>query len=185
MKICLTTKASKLYQHLDTLKSKKVIKYKRPNVRDNSYQIKINTSSTLEELDLKPLFSYNIFPGNVMSFFAEWEISDRKMESGDTVVQQINLLPFSSLSPKLIAGVKIKQVINQPRKKGFTYETLDGHPETGVATFMLEQKNNETFFRIMTSSAEKSGFYGVFSPVFRSTITRKVLKKVKNQLENN
>jgi hypothetical protein len=77
--------------------------------------------------------------------------------------------------------------INQPSKKGFSYETLEGHVEKGISTFTIEQLNNELIFKIQTYSTPGNFLTRLLRPVFsvpyQTFCTRKALRHVKRQIE--
>jgi hypothetical protein len=45
-----------------------------------------------------------------------------------------------SVIKQLKVGVRIKEIIDDKDCKGFSYETLQGHVEKGISTFIVEQK---------------------------------------------
>lgn len=42
------------------------------------------------------------------------------------------------------APVRVVYVIDEPRRRGFAYGTLEGHPECGEEAFVVEQREDET-----------------------------------------
>ncbi|MEZ4824996.1 MAG: DUF1990 family protein [Bacteroidia bacterium] len=188
MKIYLTDQENKFRQHLDLLKSKKVMVYDKSRLEEKTTATDIDTTKKIDQLNLDFLFGYKIFPDKIMSFKNQWTEENRKMKAGDTIAQQIYIPPVKTFSQKIIFGVRIKEIINRPDKKGFSYETLEGHVEKGVSTFTVEQIDNKIVFKIQTYSAPGNILTKMVGPVFsipyQAFCTRAALKNVKWQLEN-
>lgn len=187
MKIYLTDQNKHLSRHLDFLKSRQVMDYDKSRLTEKVTTITIDTKTKIENLDLQFLFDYKIFPDNIMIYLTEWNKENRKIKVGDTIVQQVYLPPTKMFSQKIIFGVRISEIINQPDKKGFSYETLDGHVEKGVSTFTIEQTDTEIIFKIQTFSAPGNILTKLLGPVFsvpyQTFCTRTALKNVKRQIE--
>ena len=188
MKIYLTNQKNKFKQHLDFLKTKKVMDYDKSRLTDKISTIDIDTTKKLDQLNLDFLFDYQIFPDNIMNFKNEWTDQSRKMKIGDTIAQQVYIRPTRTISQKIIFGVRINEIIDQADKKGFSYETLEGHVEKGVSTFTVEQLDNKIVFKIQTYSTPGNIFTKLLGPVFsvpyQTFCTKTALKNVKRQLEN-
>ena len=188
MKIYLTDQKNKFKQHLDLMKTKKVMDYDKSRLTDKISTIDIETTKKLDQLKLDFLFEYQIFPDNIMTFKNEWTDQSRKMKIGDTIAQQVYIPPTRNFSQKIIFGVRINEVIDQADKKGFSYETLEGHVEKGVSTFTVEQLDNKIVFKIQTYSTPGNIFTKLLGPVFslpyQTFCTKRALKNVKRQLEN-
>jgi hypothetical protein len=188
MKIYLTDQKNKFKQQLDFLKTKKVMDYAKSRLTDKISTIDIDTTKKLDQLNLDFLFDYQIFPDNIMTFKSEWTDQGRKMQIGDTIAQQVYIPPTRIFSQKIIFGVRINEIIKQADKKGFSYETLEGHVEKGVSTFTVEQLNNKVVFKIQTYSTPGNILTKLLGPVFsvpyQTFCTKTALKNVKRQLEN-
>ena len=185
MKIFLSDQLKKLSIHLDFLKSRPIINYDK-----NKLTEKVTTEIITEEfdnLDLQFLFDYSIFPDNIMTYLTQWKVEKRKMMVGDTIVQQIYLPPIKKLSQKVIFGVRITEIIDQPNKKGFSYETLKGHVEKGISTFTIEREKKTTIFKIHTFSEPGNLLTKLLGPIFsvpyQTFCTKKAIKNVKHQIE--
>jgi len=98
------------------------------------------------------LLDYRIFPEHIMTSYTQWQDEGRSMQVGDTIVQQVLLPPIKRCSIKLVMGVRVKAIIHVAQEFGFSYETLEGHVERGISTFMAERKDDELVFRITTHS---------------------------------
>jgi uncharacterized protein (UPF0548 family) len=110
------------------------------------------------------------------------------MAAGDTMAQQIFLPPIPALSLKLIFGVRIKTVIDEPQRVEFSYETLEGHAEKGMSLFRIERVDEKTCrFQIETWSdagniLSSLGKY-VFTLPYQAYCKRAAMRHVKKQLE--
>ncbi len=146
MKIFLFDQKTRFNFHLNELKSSKVMVYNKLQLKEKKSFIKIETSKKIEEIDLKVLFEYSIFPSNILTFKSQWNQENRTMQIGDTIVQQIFLPPIKKFSQKIVVGVRINEIIPEVDKVGFSYETLEGHVEKGISTFTIEQKKRSFVF---------------------------------------
>ena len=187
MKIYLTDQKNKFKKHLDFLKAKKVMDYDKSLLKEKTTVIEINTNKQLDQLNLDFLFDYQIFPENIMSFKNQWTDENKKMKVGDTIAQQVYLPPIKMFSQKIIFGVRINEVIDQLDKKGFSYETLEGHVEKGVSTFTVEQVDSKLVFKIQTYSTPGNILTKLVGPFFsvpyQKFCTNGALKNVKQQIE--
>ncbi len=156
---------------------------------EKSSAISINTDKDINELNTAFLLNYNIFPGNIMAYFTEWSYEGREMRVGDTIVQQVFLPPIKHFSQKIIFGVRINNVINEERQIGFSYETIKGHVEKGMSTFIIEKTiENKIVFKIHTFSKPGNKLTQLLGPVFsipyQTFCTNQGLRNVKRQLES-
>ncbi|AEA45876.1 DUF1990 family protein [Fluviicola taffensis] len=188
MRIFLINQTDKLSKHLHSLKLGKVMSYDKALLKEKTSTVVVATTKNLEELNLDFLFDYKIFPSNILIFKAQWQEENRKMKIGDTIVQQVFIPPIKFFSQKIVFGVRIKEIFNEPTKKGFSYETLEGHVEKGISAFTAEEMEGEIIFKIATYSVPGSFLSRLVGPVFsipyQTFCTRKALKNVKLQLEN-
>jgi uncharacterized protein (UPF0548 family) len=149
--------------------------------------IKINSSRRLDHVNLDFFFNYNIFPSSILTFKTQWESENRKMQVGDTVVQQVFIPPFKTLSQKLIFGVRINSIVDAPHRKGFSYETLEGHVERGESMFVLEQHDDGLIFKIQTYSEPSNSLVKIFASwaalPYQRYCTRMALENVKQQIK--
>lgn len=187
MKVYLSDQKNKLSRHLGILKNKHVMGYIKSRLAEKTSTVDIDTNKNLEQLELGFLFDYQIFPKSIMTFKTQWAEENRRMQQGDTIVQQVYIPPTKSFSQKIIFGVRINEFINQLDKKGFSYETLEGHVEKGVSTFTVEQHDNRIVFKIRTFSAPGNVLTRMLGPIFsvpyQTFCTKRALLHVKRQLE--
>ncbi len=78
------------------------------------------------------LLRYQIFPPRVMR--AEICSDDHRVHYGTTIVQHVALGPVP-----LKAAVRVLRVWRDTEEVGFTYATLQGHPERGISTFRIRR----------------------------------------------
>lgn len=188
MKIYLTDQKHNLKKHLDFLKSRAIMDYDKTRLIENITSIDLDIQKPLNKIDLNFLFDYKIFPENIMTFKTEWNDENRKMKISDTIAQQVYLPPTKTFSQKIIFGVRINELINHADRKGFSYETLEGHVEKGISTFTVEQLDNKVIFKIHTYSTPGNILTKLLAPIFsvpyQTFCTKTALKNVKRQIES-
>lgn len=187
MRIYLIDQSPKLVQHLDVLKTTKVMPYDKDELKEVISTIVIDTAKKLAELNLDFLFDYQIFPPHIMAFKTQWAVEKRVMQVGDTIAQQVYIPPTKVVSQKIVFGVRINQLINQPNKIGFSYETPEGHVEKGVSTFTVEEIDDKIVFKIHTYSKPGNLLATLLGPIFstpyQAYCTNAALENVKEQLQ--
>lgn len=188
MKIYIKEQNNQFSKHLDILKTSKVAKYKKSRLKEKSTVLFIETTKKLEQLNLDFLFDYQVFPEHILTSKSQWVEENRTMKAGDTIVQQIYIPPAKDLSLKIIFGVRVKEIISDSDRRGFSYETLEGHVETGISTFTVEEHDGRIACRIQTFSKPGTTLTKLFGPVFstpyQSYCTNAALRNMKRQLEN-
>ena len=188
MRVYLTDQSKKFSQHLELLKQQQVMLYDKAKLVEKTTVIPIDTSKELQELNTGFFFDYNIFPGTIMTYLTQWAFEKRQMQVGDTIVQQAFIPPFQQLSQKIIFGVRINDIINEPTRIGFSYETLKGHVEKGISIFTIEKTvDKKTIFKVHTFSIPGNILIRLVGPIFsvpyQTFCTRRGLMNVKRQLE--
>ena len=187
MKLFLTDQTANFGGLLQEFISKPIMQFDRSRLKEKTTIIEIRTSKLFEELNLAFLFDYKIFPPNILTFLTQWHSEKREMKVGDTVLQQVYLPPMRKLSQKIIFAVRINQIINEKNRKGFSYETIDGHVEKGESTFTVERKDNQIIFKIHTFSEPGNLLARVAAPFFsipyQAYCTRKALENTKAMIE--
>jgi hypothetical protein len=189
MKVYLSDQSDKFPQHLEILKLQPVMNYNKGELTEKTTEISIDTTKELSEFNSDFFFDYKIFPSRIMTYLTEWAFEKRQMKIGDTIVQQAFIPPFLHLSQKIIFGVRINEIINEPTRIGFSYETLHGHVEKGLSIFTLEKTINQgTIFKVHTFSKPGNFLTKLVGPIFsvpyQTYCTRHGLLNVKRQLEN-
>lgn len=133
MKISLSDRNGALDELIDMHKSKNVIPYERERLRERVDTLVCTTTKRLHELDLDFLFDYRLFPENILTSGCAWRREGRTMRVGDTILQQINIPPLQRVSLRILVATRVCEVVDLPYRKSFSYETLEGHVERGVA----------------------------------------------------
>ena len=189
MKIYLTNQAEKFPKHLEFLEQQPVKQYERSKLTEKTTVISIDTRKELQKLDTHFFFDYKIFPTNIMTYLTQWGFEKRQMQVGDTIVQQAFIPPSRHFSQKMIFGVRINEIINEPTRIGFSYETLIGHVEKGISIFTIEStKDKKTIFKVHTFSEPGNFLTKLVGPFFsvpyQTFCTQQGLLNVKRQLES-
>lgn len=187
MKIALFNQQNQFKKQLEKLKKVPVMNYEKSQLVEKISSIEIPNVSNLSQLNLQSFFDYRIFPENILIGYSQWKDEQRKMQAGDTILQQVYLPPFPKLSQKVLFGVRIKEVIQEENRCGFSYETLKGHVECGISYFLLEENNGKVIFKIQTFSKPGNFFArllgSVFSIPYQTYCTKKALQNVKKTIE--
>ena len=104
---------------------------------------------------------YNRFyPREVMSVVSDYSLEGRTVQVGDRVLQRIALLEYEGLPLLEILTMNlITEVIQEPRRVGFTYTTTAVHSEIGEWSPRVEwRENNEVALVIeVVSRADPKG----------------------------
>ena len=186
MKFYVTDQSFQFEKLLEELKSLAVMTFEKKNLVEKISSVKIDSRKKIDELDLAFFFDYQIFPKTIMKYQTQWELEKRSMRVGDTVLQQVNILPFTFF-PKIIFGARITSIIAERGRKGFSYTTLEGHAEKGESIFVMEQTDEGIQFRIRTFSVPGNWLTRILAPIFsvpyQSYCTRKATKNVRQQMK--
>ena len=187
MKIYLTDQADNFDRLLNELMTKPTMTFDKTKLTEKTTTIDIKTERTLGQLDLDFLFDYKIFPSNIMTFMTQWGQENRKMKIGDTILQQVYIPPTKTFSQKITFGVRINRIIDETERKGFSYETIEGHVEKGESTFTIEKGDGGLIFIIKTFSEPGNLLTKLVGPIFtvpyQTYCTRTALENVKSQIE--
>jgi uncharacterized protein (UPF0548 family) len=82
---------------------------------------------------------------------------------GDTALLGIPFGPFRVKAP-----ARVVYVVDEPKRKGFAYGTMAGHPEKGEESFIVEQtEDGSVWLEIRAFSRPANGFYWLVYPVLR------------------
>ena len=186
MKLFLTDQAEEFQRLLGELISKPTMTFDKGRLTEKVSTINISTVKSLKMIDLDFFFDYKIFPSNIMTFKTQWGQEKRKMKIGDTILQQATIPPTKFLSQKIIFGVRVNGIIDEDERKGFSYETIEGHVEKGESAFTIEQSEQGLLFKIKTYSEPGNLFTKLAGPIFtipyQTYCTRKALENVRKQI---
>lgn len=183
MKVFFTDQQKHFSKHLEVLKTVDVIPYDRHQLTHKTDSIELGCS--FSDFNFDKLFNYHIFPTNILSAYPQWIQEQRKIQVGDTIVQQINIPPFNKLAQRILVGVRVKEVIDSENSKGFAYETLQGHVEKGISFFIVDQVNDKAFFKVETYSAPAQPLQKLLRPLsswYQDYSTKKALVNVRDCL---
>ncbi len=187
MKIYLTDQKDRLGKHLAYFKTQEVMRYDKTSLSEKKSSVIVNASGKITLPPLDFLFDYRIFPPEIMIYLTEWQEEKREMQVGDTIVQQVYIPPVKSFSQKIVFAVRVNEIIDEPERKGFSYQTLEGHVEMGISTFTIEQSEAGMIFKIHTFSRSGNILSRVLGPLFsvpyQTYCTNKAVQQVKQQLE--
>lgn len=87
------------------------------------------------------------------------------VKPGDTVTL---LIPFTLI--RVPAPARVVYVIDEPKRRGFAYGTVDGHPEDGEEAFLVEQRDDgSVWLEIRAFSRPAGWFWWMVYPVLRVT----------------
>jgi hypothetical protein len=186
MKLYLKDQADRFHELLTDLIRKPTTSFDKNRLTEKVSTIDIVSIKPLKETNIDFLFDYQIFPSDIMTFKTQWDYENRKMKIGDTILQQATIPPSRVLSQKIIFGVRINNIIDEDERRGFSYETIEGHVEKGESTFTVEQSERGLVFRIKTFSEPGNLLTKLVGPIFtvpyQAYCTRKALENVKKQI---
>lgn len=77
------------------------------------------------------------------------------VQPGDSAVLSIPILGPLSIS----APVRVVYVVDEPKKKGFAYGTMAGHPEDGEIVFLLDQRDDGSVWLTVRGFSRPSTWY--------------------------
>jgi hypothetical protein len=141
----------------------------------------------LTSYDFSFLFDYKIFPESILNSFGEWLLYDRKMQVGDIIALQAKIPPIP-LSVKIVFGVRILSVFKEKDRIGFSYGTLQGHPETGTNEFSFFIEDNALFAQVKTQAHPGLAISRFLAPIFTrpyvNYCNRAALETMKNKFKS-
>ena len=187
MRIYLTDQSHNFGKLLKQLQTEPTSAFNKTKLKEKTTTTCIKTNRTLKELDLGFFFNYQIFPPNIMTFMTQWNHEHRQMRIGDTILQQVFIPPTKTFSQKMVFGVRVNSVIDEPKRRGFSYVTIEGHVEKGESTFTVEESERGLVFKIRTFSEPGNLLTKIVGPIFtvpyQAYCTREALENVKRQIE--
>lgn len=91
------------------------------------------------------------------------------------------LIPFGPF--RVPAAARVVYVLREPRRVGFAYGTLPGHPETGEEAFIVEHRADDSvWIDIRAFSRPANRLWWIVSPALRLTqefYTRRYLRSLR------
>ncbi|GAA0960101.1 DUF1990 family protein [Frigoribacterium faeni] len=89
-------------------------------------------------------------------------------------------LTIEAYGRRVEAPVRVVYVIDEPKRKGFAYGTLDGHPESGEESWIVDQTDDGSVWLSIRSFSRPSSFrWKLVEPFMRRTqalYTRRYLR---------
>ena len=83
------------------------------------------------------------YPPEVMSSASDFGLDKRSVQPGDRVLQRIRVLQYRGLPIlEVLTMNEITEVIQEPRRAGFTYTTTSAHAEIGEWSPTVEWREN-------------------------------------------
>lgn len=135
---------------------------------------------------LETVFDYRIFPPHIMRSVVSWADRPGGMSPGDLIIQRVFIPPIGC-GICLEFAVRIVSVSRTGPLLGFSYETLLGHPESGIAEFILDTSATPPRFTIRTRS--QPGHWlarllnRIFSTPYQAWCTWSALRTVRSAFE--
>lgn len=87
-------------------------------------------------------------------------------------------------SLRLRAPCRVVYVVDEPRRRGFAYGTLAGHPESGEEAFMIEHHDDDTVsFNVTAFSRPATRLAKIAGPV-GAVVQRQLTARYLRSLEN-
>jgi hypothetical protein len=89
------------------------------------------------------LLRYQFYPPSLMHHVSDFSRENRHMRPGDRIVQRIHGFPVFGFP--LVDGITMNEVIkviDEPRRKGFTYVTTAAHVELGEWSAQVEWRDD-------------------------------------------
>ena len=149
-------------------------------------RIPLGASGPIDRHAIDFLFDYDIFPPRIIRAVTEWRSEGRTMRAGDIIIQRASLPPFG-LGIRAEFAVRVCEIFDDPRRRGFAYETLDGHAERGVSAFYIEDVDGALDFVIHTRSEAGHWLSRLVGPVFtlpfQRWCTRQALEHVRSRFQ--
>ncbi len=126
------------------------LNYSPGQIIDNSWHtdhykqlIDNDLSGKLFQKSADRIMRYRFYPKDVMSHFSDFDLYERWVEVGDRIVQRIHLVKmFGRPILDAVTMTEVVEVINEPRRCGFTYATVERHVEQGEWSVLVEWQEN-------------------------------------------
>lgn len=168
MRYCLRNQETNLASYLPEMRSRRLVLAPASSTPRKKLAMAIPGADgllSLEQCNLDFLFRYDVFPRRILTFFGEWEFENRHMQPGDVIVQQASIPP-GWVGFKVIFGVRVLSVYRDAREAGFSYGTLQGHPEVGTNAFCISLRDGLTEARVETAAGLATLAARIFGPIF-------------------
>lgn len=141
-----------------------------------------DTTSALFDRAARLALHNQFYPHEVMVSVSDYGLENRAVQVGDRVLQRILVAQLGGLPIlELLTMNQITQVINEPRRAGFTYTTTAAHAEIGEWSPMVEwRENGEVALVICVVSRSRPG-----APAWSRSVSRRLqLRAHRISIEN-
>jgi uncharacterized protein (UPF0548 family) len=103
--------------------------------------------------------SNRFYPAEVMAAVSDYSLAQRAVQPGDRVLQRIRIIQYRGMPVlEVLTMNEITQVIEEPRRAGFTYTTTTAHAEIGEWSPTVEwRENGEVALVISVVSRSRPG----------------------------
>ena len=132
-----------------------------PSWNMDRYEVVLGIDSTGDLFQrAAALTLYNQFyPVEVMEAVSDFSLAGRTVRAGDRVLQRIRVFQSEQMPIlEILTMNEITEVIQEPRRAGFTYTTTAAHSEVGEWSPTIEwRENNEVILLIEVVSSTRAG----------------------------
>lgn len=138
-----------------------------PSWKHDRYDVTLTAAGTNHLLDRAAdlLWRYDFYPPSVMLHTCDFELDERPMRPGDRLIQRVRVLPYAL---DLITMTEIVDILDEPRRKGFTYMTTTRHDELGEWTACVEWRDDESLVLVVAATSRTGDHIpGVLRPYGR------------------
>lgn len=109
------------------------------HVDDYAVTLGVDATAQLFDRAINMLMRYRFYPADVMRAISDFELERRWLRPGDRIVQRLHIFRLPNL-PLLdvVTMNEITSVVNEDRRKGFTYATTECHAEQGEWSALID-----------------------------------------------
>ena len=143
------------------------------NYNVDRYEVILGIDSTpaLFERAARLALHNQFYPRQVMVSVSDYGLENRTVQPGDRVLQRILVGQWNGLPVlEMLTMNEITEVIEEPRRAGFTYTTTGAHAEIGEWSPMIEwRENGEVALVICVVSRSRPG-----APAWARSLSRRL-----------
>ncbi len=107
------------------------------------------------------LLKYHFYPPALMQHVSDFSRENRTMRVGDRIIQRINPLAMMRLPIPLMEALSMNEVaavIDEARRKGFTYVTTEAHAEWGEWSVQVEWRADNALVLTIHALSRPAGY---------------------------
>lgn len=120
--------------------------------------------------------------------WAAHEGAGLRMFPKDPVAPGATVIGVTSIGPvQMVVPCRIVSVFKEPDSFGFAYGTLPGHPERGEESFVIERRDDSTFFSVQAFSKPVDPLARLSGPLGRAvqrSVTRRYVSALRRFVES-